>query len=46
MKVGIPSEIYPKEARVAASPDSVSKLKALGYEVCVQSGAGLPAHSN
>ncbi|MGB0589821.1 MAG: Re/Si-specific NAD(P)(+) transhydrogenase subunit alpha [Myxococcota bacterium] len=44
MKVGIPSEVYPKEARVAASPDTVTKLKALGYEVCVQSGAGQHAH--
>ena len=44
MKVGIPSEIYPKEARVAASPDTVKKLKGLGYEVCVQSGAGQHAH--
>ena len=44
MKVGVPSEVYAKEARVAASPDSVAKLIALGYEVCVQSGAGERAH--
>jgi len=44
MKVGIPSEVYPKEARVAASPETVTKLTALGYEVVVQSGAGLLAH--
>jgi H+-translocating NAD(P) transhydrogenase subunit alpha len=44
MKVGIPSEVYPKEARVAASPDTVTKFKGLGYDVCVQSGAGQHAH--
>ncbi|MDP6943958.1 MAG: Re/Si-specific NAD(P)(+) transhydrogenase subunit alpha, partial [Myxococcota bacterium] len=44
MKLGVPSEIYRGEARVAASPDSVAKLVALGHEVCVQSGAGAQAH--
>ena len=44
MKVGIPSEVYPKEARVAASPETVTKLKALGFEVVIESGAGRHAH--
>ena len=44
MKVGVPCEVYPGEARVAASPDSVTKLIALGHTVCVQSGAGADAH--
>ena len=40
MKVGIPKEIYPRERRVAATPETVAKLRTLGLEVVVQSGAG------
>ena len=40
MKVGIPKEIYPHEARVAATPDTVEKMKKLGLELMVESGAG------
>jgi H+-translocating NAD(P) transhydrogenase subunit alpha len=40
MKVGIPKEIYPRERRVAATPETVAKLRKLGLEVLVQSGAG------
>jgi len=40
MKVGIPKEIYPHERRVAATPDTVQKMKKLGYDVVVESGAG------
>ncbi len=39
MKVAIPAEISP-EPRVAATPDTVKKMKALGADVVVQSGAG------
>lgn len=40
MKVGIPKEIYPHERRVAAVPETVHKIKKLGYEVVVEAGAG------
>ncbi|MCH9019613.1 MAG: Re/Si-specific NAD(P)(+) transhydrogenase subunit alpha [Proteobacteria bacterium] len=40
MKVGIPKERRPDEARVAGSPDLVKRLSALGVEVLVERGAG------
>ena len=43
MKLAVPKERRPGEARVAASPDSVKKLSALGFEVTVESGAGAGA---
>ncbi|CAO3409420.1 Re/Si-specific NAD(P)(+) transhydrogenase subunit alpha [Azospirillum largimobile] len=41
MKIAIPRERRPGERRVAASPETVKKLKALGLDVVVESGAGL-----
>lgn len=38
--VFIPKEIDPLEPRVAASPESVKKFKALGLDVIVEKGAG------
>src|SRR5690606_30081135 len=43
MKVGIPKEIRPGERRVAATPETTSRLAKLGFEVLVQAGAGLGA---
>ncbi len=43
MRVAAPSETVEGERRVAVSPDSIPRLKALGLEVCVQAGAGLAA---
>ena len=40
MKVAIPAELD-SEPRVAATPDTVKKLKALGTEVAVEPGAGV-----
>ncbi len=40
MKIGIPKEVHPKEKRIAASPDTVKKLTAMGFEVLVQKDAG------
>ena len=39
--VFIPKEIDPAESRVAASPDTVKRMKALGLDVLVEAGAGL-----
>lgn len=40
LTVGIPKEIYPNERRVAATPDTVQKIRKLGFEVIVEAGAG------
>ncbi len=40
MKVGIPKEIYPHESRVAAVPETVHKIRKLGFDVVVETGAG------
>lgn len=44
MKVGIPSEIFPGELRVAATPKTVKRLQKQGFEVYIQKGAGLKAN--
>src|SRR5215475_1921682 len=41
MKIAIAREVDPSEPRVAASPDTVKKFKALGAEVAVEPGAGI-----
>jgi NAD(P) transhydrogenase subunit alpha len=43
MRIGIPKERRPDERRVAASPDTVKRYKALGLEPVVEGGAGLGA---
>ncbi len=43
MKIAIPKERRPYEKRVAATPDTVKKYRALGYEVQVEAGAGAEA---
>jgi H+-translocating NAD(P) transhydrogenase subunit alpha len=41
MKIAVAREIDPSEPRVAASPDTVKKFKALGFDVAVEPGAGI-----
>jgi len=41
MKVAVPAEIDPGEPRVAATPETVKKIRALGAEVAVETGAGV-----
>ena len=43
MKLAVLKETAKDEARVAATPESVKKLKALGLDVTVQTGAGAAA---
>ena len=38
--IGIPKEIHPGERRVAATPQTILKLKKLGFDVAVEAGAG------
>src|SRR5262245_46377291 len=40
MKIAIPTETDPAEPRVAATPETVKKFKALGADIAVQRGAG------
>ena len=40
MKIAIPKERTPGEDRVAATPDSVKRLAALGAAVSLEAGAG------
>ncbi len=44
LKIAIPTEIYPNECRVSATPDTASKLQKLGFTVLIQSGAGEKAN--
>ncbi len=41
MIIGVPKEIMANERRVAAIPETVGKLKALGFTVLVEKGAGV-----
>ena len=41
MKIAVPAEADPAEPRVAATPDTVKKLKTLGAEIVVETGAGV-----
>src|ERR1043166_8120389 len=41
MKIAVPAEADPAEPRVAATPDTVKKMKALGADVVVETGAGV-----
>ena len=43
MRIAVPTETDPAETRVAATPETVKKLIALGFSVVVQSGAGTKA---
>ncbi len=43
MKIGIVKEIHPGERRVAATPDTAKRLKSFGFDVLVETGAGLAA---
>ncbi|MGP4864935.1 Re/Si-specific NAD(P)(+) transhydrogenase subunit alpha [Psychrobacter sp. T6-5] len=44
MKIGVISADIASESRVALTPDSVKKLRKLGFEVVIQSGAGQAAY--
>ena len=44
MKIGIPSEIFANELRVAATPKTVKRLQKQGFEVYIQHNAGIKAN--
>ena len=41
MRIAVARESDPAEDRVAATPDTVKKLKSLGADVVVEPGAGV-----
>ena len=43
MRIAVPREKQPGEARVALVPESVKKLVTAGAEVGIEKGAGVPA---
>jgi NAD(P) transhydrogenase subunit alpha len=40
VRIGIPKEIHPGERRVAATPQTILRLRKLGFEAAIQAGAG------
>jgi NAD(P) transhydrogenase subunit alpha len=44
MRIGVPREAREGERLVAATPTTVAQLTKLGYDVVVESGAGVAAH--
>ena len=44
MKVGVATESASGETRVALVPETVRRLRALGWEIIVQKGAGTKSH--
>jgi NAD(P) transhydrogenase subunit alpha len=46
MKVCVPREMQEGEKRVALVPDVISKLTKLGYEVAIESGAGVHSQAS
>ena len=43
MVIGVPREVHPGECRVAATPESVLRLRELGFDVMVETDAGAQA---
>ena len=41
MRIGVPRESKPGETRAAATPKTVEQIRKLGYDVLVESGAGI-----
>ena len=44
MKIGIPKEVHPGERRVAATPDTATRLQKFGFQVVIEAGAGAGAN--
>ena len=43
MRIGVPTEQLPGEHRVALVPASIAPLKKAGFDVSIESGAGVRA---
>jgi NAD(P) transhydrogenase subunit alpha len=40
MRVGVPKEVHAGEQRVALTPDTAARIQKLGFELCMETGAG------
>lgn len=40
MKIGVPKEVHAGEQRVALTPETAARIRKLGFEICVETGAG------
>lgn len=43
MRIGVPKEVQTNERRVATTPEVVGQLQKLGFDIAVESGAGIAA---
>ena len=43
MKIGVPKEVHAGEQRVALTPETAGRIHKLGFEICVEAGAGAAA---
>ena len=43
MRIGVPKEIHKGERRIATTPEAAEFIKNLGFEIAIESGAGLGA---
>lgn len=43
MRIGVPKEVRENESRVATTPEAIGQLKKLGFDVAIESGAGVAA---
>jgi H+-translocating NAD(P) transhydrogenase subunit alpha len=43
MKIGVPKEVHAGEQRVALTPETAGRIQKLGYDICVEAGAGAAA---
>jgi H+-translocating NAD(P) transhydrogenase subunit alpha len=43
MKIGVPKEVHAGEQRVALTPETAGRIQKLGFDICVEAGAGAAA---
>jgi len=43
MKIGVPKEVHADEQRVALTPETATQIQTLGFDVCIETGAGIAA---
>ena len=43
MRIAIPREVHPDESRVAVTPEVVKQIAKLGFDISIESDAGMRA---
>ena len=46
MRIAIPREVHPDESRVAVTPEVVKQIAKLGFDISIESDAGMRASFN